>query len=147
MRIPSSRIVAIVVALVTSACMGGTGSGLTGVSGGNGGTGSGGPLVLSYFSQPNRANVGQVMSAVRVVATDSLGNVATTFTGIVTVALASNSTGAGLNGRTTVRASNGSATFGSLSVNRAGTYTLRASASGAAAVTSDPFTITSPGTP
>jgi hypothetical protein len=114
---------------------------VTGVSGGNGSPNAA-PLVLSYFSQPNAADVGQVMSAVRVVATDSLGSVATTFTGVVAVALASNSTGAGLNGTTTVRASNGTATFGNLSVDRAGTYTLRASASGAASVTSDPFTIT-----
>lgn len=142
MRIARSRVAGAIVTLVASACFEGRGSGVTGVSGGNGSTG-GGPLVLSYFSPPNRANVGQVMSAVRVVATDSLGSVATTFTGVIAVALASNSTGAGLNGTTAVRASNGSATFSNLSVDRAGTYTLRASASGAASVTSDPFTITS----
>ena len=65
----------------------------------------------------------------------------------ITVALASNSTGARLSGTTTARASNGIATFANLSIDRAGTYTLQASASGAAAVTSSAFTITSPTTP
>lgn len=141
MRIPQSRLVGTLVTLVTSACIGGTGSGLTGVTGGNGNAG-GGALVLSYFAQPNTANAGQIMSAVQVVARDSLGSVVATFEGGVSVALASNSTGAGLSGTTTVRATDGVATFRNLSIDRPGTYTLRASASGAAAVTSDPFTIT-----
>lgn len=133
-------------ALVTSACFEGQGSGLIGVSG-DGGAGSGAAQVLSFFSQPNTANVGQTMSTVQVVATDSVGSIDTTFEGGVTVSLASNSTGAGLNGTTTVRASDGVATFTNLSVDRAGTYTLRATASGAASVTSDPFTITTAATP
>ncbi|MGH7521334.1 MAG: hypothetical protein ACREMI_08650 [Gemmatimonadales bacterium] len=144
-----SSFVRTLVTLVTSACIGGTGSGLVGISvgGDDGGTGTGAAPVLSFFSPPNTANVGQTMSTVQIVATDSLGSVAATFEGAVTVSLASNSTGAGLSGTTTVRASDGVATFTNLSVDRAGTYTLRASASGAAAVTSDPFTITTAATP
>ena len=56
--------------------------------------------------------------------------------------LASNSTGAALGGTTTVRPTNGIATFSNLSVNAAGTYTLQASADGATSVTSGAFTIT-----
>jgi hypothetical protein len=131
---------------VTSACLGGTGSGLIGVTGGNG-TGSGAAPVLSFFGQPGTANAGQIMSAVQVVASDSLGGVNATFNGAITIALASNSTGAGLSGTTTVRASDGIATFSNLSIDKAGTYTLRASASGAASVTSAAFSITTPTTP
>ncbi len=60
---------------------------------------------------------------------------------VVTVALTSNPTGAALSGTTAVRASDGLASFPNLSIDRAGTYTLRASANGSA-VTSSPFTIT-----
>jgi hypothetical protein len=148
MRYAKSSFVRTLVTVVTSACIGGSGSGLVGISlGGNGGATGGAAPVLSFFAQPNSANVGQTMSSVRVVASDSLGGVQTTFNGAVSLALTSNSTGAGLNGTTTVRASNGVATFANLSVDRAGTYALQASASGTAAVTSSLFTITSPGTP
>lgn len=81
------------------------------------------------------------MSSVIVVASDSLGSVNDNFTGAITVALASNPTGAGLSGTKTVRASNGVATFGDLSVDRPGTYRLQAIASGSS-VTSASFTIT-----
>jgi hypothetical protein len=149
MRYAKSSLVRTLVTVVTSACIGGSGSGLTGisVSGGDGATGSRAAPVLSFFAQPNTANVGQIMSAVQVVASDSLGSVDATFTGGITVSLASNSTGAGLSGTTTVRASDGVATFTNLSVDRAGSYALLASAAGAASVTSNAFAITSPGTP
>jgi len=87
------------------------------------------------------------MSAVQVATRDSLGNIATRFSGAIAVELASNATGAGLSGTKTVRAASGIATFANLAVDRAGTYTLRASASGAASVTSSAFTITTAGTP
>jgi hypothetical protein len=144
MRIPHANVIGALLLLVAGGCMGGTGSGLVGIccgDDGNGNTG-GGALVLSYFAQPNTARAGQVMSAVQVVARDSLGSVVATFEGGVNVALASNSTGAGLSGTRTARATDGVATFRNLSIDRPGTYTLRASASGAAAVTSDPFTVT-----
>ena len=130
------------VTLVTSACIGGTGSGLIGVNTNGGGTTTGVAPVLSFFAQPGSANVGQTLPAVQVAASESLGNVDTTFTGVITVALASNATGAGLHGNTAVRASNGVATFTILSVDAAGTYTLRATASGASSVTSSAFVIT-----
>ena len=81
------------------------------------------------------------MSIVLVGAVDSLGSFDSTFTGVVTMTLGSNSTGAGLGGQTTARASRGFATFANLSVDRAGTYTLVANASGVTSGTSAPFAI------
>jgi hypothetical protein len=122
----------------------GVGSGLIGIATtGGGGTGPGGgsAAILNFFAQPNTATVGQPLSTVLVGALDSLGSLDTTFTGVVTVALGSNSTGAGLGGQTTVRASRGFATFGNLTVDRAGTYTLVANASSVTSATSTPFAI------
>ena len=123
----------------------GVGSGLVGIAttgGGDTGSSGGSASVLTFFAQPNIATVGQTLSIVLVGAVDSLGSLDSTFTGAVTVTLGSNSTGAGLGGQTTVRASRGFATFGNLSVDRAGTYTLVANASGATSGTSEPFAIT-----
>jgi hypothetical protein len=141
-RLSHLSLVRTLVTLVISGC-GGPGSGLIGIATSGGGTGStgSGADVLTFFAQPNTANVSQVMSTVQVGAIDSLGGVDTTFTDGITVTLASNSTGAALAGTTTVRATNGIATFGNLTVDQAGTYTLRATANGATGVTSAPFTI------
>jgi len=142
MRIHHSRVVPTLVLLAVGACFSGTGSGLTGISGANGG-GSNTPPVLGFFVQPNSANVGQAISpAVEVVARDSLGNINSSFTGAITIGFASNPTGANLSGTTVVRPVNGIASFGNLAIDRAGTYTLQASASGAAAATSGAFSIT-----
>ena len=141
-RITHSSIARTLVTIVTSACIGGTGSGMIGVNTNDGGTTNGVAPVLSFFAQPGSANVGQTLPIVQVAASDSLGNVDTTFTGVITVALASNSSGAGLHGNTAIRASDGVATFTDLSVDAAGTYTLRATASGAGSVTSSAFVIT-----
>jgi hypothetical protein len=137
-----------ILTLVVSGCIGGQGSGLVGIAGDDGGgANTGAAPVLSFFVQPGTANAGQIMSAIQVAASDSLGGVAANFTGVITVALASNSTGAGLSGTRSARASDGIATFSNLSVDRAGTYTLSASANGATSVTSSAFLITTPTTP
>src|SRR5207249_670959 len=82
----------------------------------------------------------QISPAVKVRALDAFGNVATGFTGAVTVALGSNAGGNTLSGTTAVAAAGGVATFFDLSVNKTGTgYTLTASASGVTSVTSTPF--------
>jgi hypothetical protein len=136
------------VTLVTSGCIGGAGSGLIGVNNDSLAinTSRAAP-VLAFFSQPAGGNAGAIMPVVQVVATDSLGSTDTTFTGAVAITLASNSTGAALAGTTNRRAARGIATFGNLRIDRAGNYTLRASASGATGVTSAPFTITTPTAP
>jgi len=130
----------LILTLTSGGCFGGTGSGLVGTSGGDGGTGNG-AAVLDFFVQPNTANVGQVISPpVEVVVRDSLGSIDSAFTATITIELASNSTGAALSGTTSVRPTNGIATFSNLAVSEAGTYTLQA-ASGTASVTSGAFTI------
>src|SRR5207247_8560481 len=102
---------------------------------------------LAFTVQPSNTLAGPAMSpSVSVTALHPAGNPVPSFTGSVTVALGNNSGGSTLSGTTTVAAVNGVATFVDLSLNKAGTgYTLTASASGFAPVTSTPFDII-PGT-
>ena len=147
MRIRYSNVVQVLLTAVASACFTGTGSGLTGISGGDNGGSTTAP-VLGFFVQPNSANVGQVISPpVEVVVRDSVGSIDSSFTESVTVGLASNPTGASLSGATLVRPVNGIATFSTLRIDKAGTYTLQASASDAATVTSTAFSIATVTTP
>src|SRR5207247_1847228 len=102
---------------------------------------------LVFGTQPSTTVADhQISPAVKVRALDVLGNLVPGFTGSVTVALGTNPGGATLSGTTPVAAVSGVATFFDLSLNRTGTgYTLTASASGFAAVTSTAFDII-PGT-
>jgi hypothetical protein len=147
-RITHSSIARTLVTLVTSACMAGTAPVVIGVAGGSDTTSTGtSARVLDFFTQPGNADVGQGLGVITVVARDSLGNVDTTFDGVVQISLASNSTGGGLRGVTAVRALDGIASFNNLAIDAAGTYTLRARATGAGTATSVPFTITTITTP
>lgn len=99
---------------------------------------------LVFGTQPGTTVASHQFSpAVKVRALDPFGNVATAFGGQISVALGANPGGATLGGTTPVAAVNGVATFFDLSVNRTGTgYTLTASATGFAPVTSTAFDIT-----
>src|SRR6266576_2853968 len=99
---------------------------------------------LAFTVEPGDATAGAVITPpVQVTAEDAQGNVATAFSGSVTVALGANSGGGTLGGRATVTAAGGVATFSGLSVNKAGSgYTLTATATGLRTSTSTPFTIT-----
>ena len=99
---------------------------------------------LAFSAQPHNAMVDSVTKpAVQVTVFDTLGNVATSFAGEVTVALAANSSGGALGGTRTAPAASGVATFADLSVNRPGTgYRLTASAGQLSGATSDAFDIT-----
>ena len=131
-----------ILTLIVSGCIGGQGSGLVGIAGGTG-NGNNAPPVLAFFVQPNSANVGQIITPpVEVMTRDSLGGIDSSFTGTITIALVSNSTGASLAGTTSIRPAKGIASFSNLAVDKVGTYTLTASASGAATVTSAAFSIT-----
>jgi len=142
MRIAHSTLTRTVVPLVISGCFGSTGSGLMGIAGGNGSTNHP-PPVLGFFVQPNSANVGQIITPpVEVVTRDSLGGIDSSFTGSITISLASNPTGAALRGTTVARPVKGIASFSDLSIDKPGTYTVQASASGSASVTTSAFTIT-----
>src|SRR6184192_3360742 len=98
---------------------------------------------LVFTTQPSNATAGATLTpAVRVTARDAQGNTATGFNGSVTVALGANASGATLSGTTTATAVAGVATFGDLSLNRAGTgYTLTAAATGVASGTSAAFDV------
>lgn len=103
---------------------------------------------LAFGVQPSTVGAGSHLApAVEVTALDARGNVATSFTGAVTVALAANPTSDTLQGTLSVNAVAGVARFGALSLRRVGTgYTLTASAQGLTSATSLPFDVR-PGTP
>jgi hypothetical protein len=73
---------------------------------------------------------------------DAYGNVVTSASNSVSVALASNPTGARLSGTSKVTASHGLATFTGLSLNKVGTgYTLQVSSKGLTSATTNPFNV------
>jgi hypothetical protein len=99
---------------------------------------------LTFGQQPTNTAAGATITPpVTVRALDSSGNLVTSFSGNVTIAIGTNPTGGTLSGTTTVAAVNGIATFSSLRIDKAGNgYTLNASAAGLNGVTSNPFDIT-----
>lgn len=144
MKLLRSSLTRLLITLVISAC--GAGSGLVGIAtGGNGAGASGASSSISFFTQPNSSNTGQVISpAIEVVARDSLGQTDSSFTAAVTVSLTSNTTGGLLSGTTVRTPVNGIVSFDDLRVDKAGTYTLTATTSGLPAITSGAFTVTAP---
>src|SRR5690242_18306097 len=142
MRIGRWSLTRTLITFVISGC--GVGAGVTGfgISGGDNGGGNGVAPVLSFFTQPGATNVDQIISPpIQVLAKDSLGAPDSAFTGTISVSLTSNSTGAGLSGTTAMQAVNGIATFSNLAIDKAGTYTLTASTSGAVDVSSSAFPV------
>lgn len=98
---------------------------------------------LGFLSQPSNATANtSITPAVQVVAQDAGGNLATGFSGNITVAIGANPGSGTLSGTTTVAASSGASSFSNLSINKSGTgYTLVASATGLTGTTSSSFTI------
>src|ERR1041385_6998620 len=98
---------------------------------------------LGFVQQPSNAIAGQTLiPAVRVAIQDDLLGTVTSAGNQVSIALAGNPGGATLSGTTSVNAVNGVATFGNLSLDRAGTgYTLIATSSGLSSITSMPFDV------
>ncbi|HVM44128.1 MAG TPA: hypothetical protein VMT77_11485, partial [Gemmatimonadales bacterium] len=103
----------------------------------------GAATALAFTGQPGNATAGVALApAIQVTARDSLGNVATGFTGTVTLALANDPTNDTLTGTTTAAAAAGVAQFSNAIVRRAGTgYTLAASANGLTGATSGAFNV------
>ena len=99
--------------------------------------------VLAFRVQPSNVTAGRIMTpAVQVQVQDTLGNVDTSFTASVTVAIGTNPGGGRLSGTTSVAPVNGIALFGDLTIDQAGTgYTLTASAPGATGATSALFDV------
>jgi hypothetical protein len=98
---------------------------------------------LGFLQQPTSTLQGHVIvPAIRVAIQDDLLHTVTSATNSVTIALATNPSGATLAGTTTVTAVGGIATFNDLSVNRNATgYTLFATATGLSAAISAPFDV------
>ncbi|MBA4073139.1 MAG: hypothetical protein C0497_15135, partial [Gemmatimonas sp.] len=96
---------------------------------------------LSFGSYPVFGASAGSLDDVAVIARDAAGNVATSFTGRVSVTLATSSTGAPLLGATSATAVAGIATFGNLSITAAGRYQLGAAASGLSDATGPAFDI------
>jgi Chitobiase/beta-hexosaminidase C-terminal domain len=98
------------------------------------------PAKLAFLQQPSNALAGATISpAVQVVVEDNSGNVVTTATNPVTLALVG---GSGLTGTLMARPQNGIATFSDLSVGTAGSgYTLSATSPSLTSATSTSFTI------
>ena len=105
---------------------------------------SGSAASLQILVQPSATPAGQAITpSVRVQVVDAGGNTATDFAGGIAVALGENPTGAVLGGTLTVAAVDGVATFGNLTIDRAGNgYVLRFTSTGVASVNSTPFSIT-----
>ncbi|MGE5141801.1 MAG: beta strand repeat-containing protein, partial [Acidobacteriota bacterium] len=99
---------------------------------------------LAFTVQPTNVGAGTTIHPqVEVTAHDALGNVATGFTGSVTLAIANNPSGGTLSGTASVAAVAGVAAFNNLSINNAGpAYTLSASAAGPSSATSAAFDVT-----
>jgi hypothetical protein len=98
---------------------------------------------LSFGLQPGNTTAGSIISlAVTVLVEDSLGNVVTTDTSTVIVAFASNPASGVLSGTSTLAAVGGTATFGTLSINKSGAgYTLTATDGSLTPATSSAFSI------
>jgi subtilisin family serine protease len=95
---------------------------------------------LAFTTQPSSTTTGTTVGpAITIAIEDASGNVVTTDSSNVTLAIATGPSGASIFGTTTVAAINGIATFSGLSFTSAGTYTLSASDGSLAAATSNAF--------
>src|SRR6266581_4596736 len=128
----------------TGYTLGASATGLTGATSTPFSITPGAAAQLVYTVQPSTTTAGAAIApAVQVTARDAQGNIATGFTGSVTVAIGVNPSGGTLSGTATVAAVNGVATFSTLSINKSGTgYTVTASTTGVTGATSTPFSIT-----
>lgn len=133
--------------LVAAACDPTVDNGILGIGigGGGGGGGTGGAATrLVFTGQPVTTQATAAMaSEVTVQAEDGVGQVDTTYTGVITLSLSPNPDTASLGGNFSVSAINGIATFSNLTVDKADTgYALLATASGLTASVSVKFTVT-----
>jgi subtilase family serine protease len=103
------------------------------------------PAKVAFTVQPTNVVVGaSITPAVKVSVEDASGNVVTSATNAITIAIGTNLNGGTLSGTLTANAVNGVATFSNLSINTAGTgYTLTAAAAGLTGATSSAFNVTS----
>jgi hypothetical protein len=105
---------------------------------------AGAPAQLVFAPSPSDSTGGVAFPTQPVVEVrDTGGNLVTSYTGSITVTIATNPGGGTLAGTTVVQVSNGKASFSGLSIDKPGTgYTLQASTADPLAATSAPFNIT-----
>lgn len=102
---------------------------------------------LTFTTGPSNATAGSSINTLVVKALDAAGNIATSFSSNLSIAISANPGSGVLSGAATVAAVSGVASFANLSINKVGTgYTLVASSSGLTSATSSSFNIT-PGAP
>jgi hypothetical protein len=124
-----------------------SGSGLTSVSSGSIFVSPAAATQLVITTQPPASVVVNTGFGLVAAVEDAYGNVVTSASNYVTVALASNPTKAMLGGTTKVRPTQGLATFTGLSINKVGSgYTLRVSSNGLTSATTNPFNVVSSAT-
>ncbi len=100
---------------------------------------------LAVTAQPVAVTTG-VGFGLTVAAEDQFGNAAPGFSGVITLALATNPTGAALGGTLTATAVGGVATFSGLTLNKSGSgYTIHATAGGLPLATSGAISVAAPG--
>ncbi|MGA2266101.1 MAG: LEPR-XLL domain-containing protein [Phycisphaerae bacterium] len=98
---------------------------------------------LAFVQQPTGTAAGsKINPAVKVDVMDACGNVITTDTSNVALAIATGPAGTTLGGTGTVKAVSGVATFNNLTLTKAGTYTLTATDGSLTLATSNSFTVT-----
>jgi len=99
---------------------------------------------LVFTTQPTSAAIGASLGSIAVTVEDAAGNVVTSSTASITIAIGNNAGPGGvLSGTATVSAVSGVATFPGLNINLPGTgYTLTAAASSLTGATSSAFNIT-----
>ncbi len=101
------------------------------------------PVQLAFTVQPTDATAGAAIAEVEVGVEDAFGNVVTTATNAVTIAIGTNPAGGTLSGTATVNAVAGVAFLSDLSIEKAGSgYTLVVNATGLDGATSEAFNIT-----
>jgi hypothetical protein len=107
----------------------------------------GAAVKLAFTTQPAGAAAGSAFETQPVVVVqDAAGNIVTGYRGLVELTVNTGAGGAQLYGGTKIISANGVVEFKSLSIHKAGVYTLTASSSTLAPATSLPFTIV-PGPP
>jgi hypothetical protein len=128
----------------TGYTLGATASSLTGATSGAFNISAGNPTQLVWGTQPSNATGGASLGSITVSIEDAAGNVVTSATDAVTLAIGNNAgPGGTLSGTLTVNAVSGVASFSGLSVDVAGTgYTLTAADGLLTGATSNAFNIT-----
>ncbi len=103
---------------------------------------TGPPAKLAITQQPTSTTAGQTLSTIAVTIQDSVGQKVSSATHFVTLTITSGPAGAELSGTSTVAASNGVASFTTLSIRKAGNgYRLTAAASGLTSAVTNAFNV------